>query len=304
MTQLLSLLNTITGSLLTICVTMMATMGITLIFRTSNTTNFAQGAIAAAGTYLVAYLAMQYSVHYILAILIGLIFGIAFGLFIDIMIFRRGKNINIVGKQIITMGLVSIIFGAVPLIFGAQIPPQIPAFVEGNFSISMLGGELSITKHSVVCIAITAVVLTVLFVLLYKSKWGLGVRVTASSEYTAGIVGVNTYVITATSWAIAAALAVLAAVMLNAGNASLTPSFMTKIQVSSFLAGILGGFSTFLGPILGAIIIPLAISIVGWLGFVNPFFQSWSEVIVYILLLIAILIKPQGLFGKVVAKKV
>ncbi|HOH68409.1 MAG TPA: branched-chain amino acid ABC transporter permease, partial [Bacilli bacterium] len=165
-------------------------------------------------------------------------------------------------------------------------------------------GELSITKHSVVCIAITAVVLTVLFVLLFKSKWGLGVRVTASSEYTAGIVGVNTYVITATSWAIAAALAVLAAVMLNAGNASLTPSFMTKIQVSSFLAGILGGFSTFLGPILGAIIIPLAISVVGWLGFINPFFQSWAEVIVYILLLIAILIKPQGLFGKVVAKKV
>lgn len=304
MTQILSLFNTLAGSLLTICVTMMATMGITLIFRTSNTTNFAQGAIAAAGTYLVAYLAIAYQVNYILAIIIGLVFGIAFGLFIDIAIFRRGKNINVVGKQIITMGLVSIIFGAVPLIFGAQIAPQIPAFVDGNFSIPMFGGEVSITKHSLVCIGITAVVLTVLFVLLYKSKWGLGVRVTASSEYTAGIVGVNTYVITATSWAIAAALAVLAAVMLNAGNATLTPSFMTKIQVNSFLSGILGGFSTFLGPILGAIIIPIAVSIFGWLGFVNPFFQSWSEVIVYVLLLVVILIKPQGLFGKVIAKKV
>ena len=304
MTQILSLFNTLAGSLLTICVTMMATMGITLIFRTSNTTNFAQGAIAAAGTYVVANLAMIYQLNYILAIVIGLVFGIAFGLFIDIMIFRRGKNVNIVGKQIITMGLVSIIFGAVPLVFGAQTAPQIPAFIEGNFAIPMFGGEVSITKHSLVCIGITAVVLTVLFVLLYKSKWGLGVRVTASSEYTAGIVGVNTYVITATSWAIAAALAVLAAVMLNAGNATLTPSFMTKIQVNSFLAGILGGFSTFLGPILGAIIIPVAVSFFGWLGFVDPFFQSWSEVIVYVLLLIAILIKPQGLFGKVVAKKV
>jgi branched-chain amino acid transport system permease protein len=194
------------GSLLTICVTMMATMGITLIFRTSNTTNFAQGAIAAAGTYLVAYLAMQYSVHYILAILIGLVFGIAFGLFIDIMIFRRGKNINIVGKQIITMGLVSIIFGAVPLIFELKFRRKYQLLSKAIFQ-SACSVRTVITKHSVVCIAITAVVLTVLFVLLYKSKWGLGVRVTASSEYTAGIVGVNTYVITATSWAIAAALA-------------------------------------------------------------------------------------------------
>lgn len=304
MTQLLSLLNTLAGSLLTVCVTMIATMGITLIFRTSNTTNFAQGAIAAAGTYVVAYLAMSFNVHYVWAILIGLLVGIAFGLFIDVMIFRRGKNINIVGKQIITMGLVSIIFGAVPLIFGAQIAPQIPAFIEGNFTISMLGGELSITKHSVVCIGITIAVLTVLFLLLYKSKWGLGVRVTASSEYTAGIVGVNTYIITATSWAIAAMLAVLAAVMLNAGNATLTPSFMTKIQVNSFLAGILGGFSTFLGPIIGAVIIPISVSIFGWLGFIDPAFQSWAEVIVYVLMLVVILIKPQGLFGKVVAKKV
>lgn len=304
MNLLLSFLNTVSQSLLTICVTMIATMGIALIFRTSTTTNFAQGAIAAFGTYFIAEFAVNKGVHYLLAILIGLAVGIVFGLAIDVLIFRRGKNVNAVGKQIITMGIVSIVFGATPLIFGAREAPQLQPFAKGNLAIDMLGGSLSITKHSLVVLAITVVLLTILFILLYKSKWGLGVRVTAANETMAGIVGINTHVITATSWAIAAGLGVLAAVMLAAGNAILTPSFMTKTQVNSFLASILGGFSSFIGPIIGAIIIPLVVSIIGWLGKIDPFFQSWAEVIVYVLLLITVLIKPEGLFGKKLAKKV
>ena len=146
--------------------------------------------------------------------------------------------------------------------------------------------------------------MTILFLLLYKSKWGLGVRATASSEVTASIVGINTYVVTASSWAVAAGLAVLSAVMLNAGSATLSATFMTQIQVNSFLSGILGGFSTFYGPVIGAVIIPLAISIVGFFGIYADFFQTWAEVIVYAIMLILILIKPQGLFGKKVIKKV
>ena len=305
MADFASLINVFLSSLLTICVTMVATMGIALIFKTSNTTNFAQGSIAALGCYLVAYL-MQWvtDIPYWASIIIGLVAGILLGLLIDIGIFRRGKNVNAVGKQIITMGMVTLIIGVIPLIFGAKEAPQIPAFIKGNWTWDFFGQELTITKHSVVCLGITAVVISVLFILLYKSKWGLGVRATASNESTAGIIGINTYVITATSWAIAAGLAVLAAVMLNAGNATLTPTFMTQIQVNAFLSGIFGGFSTFYGPIVGAIIIPLAVEFVGFFGRYASFFLTWKEVIVYAIMLIVILIRPQGLFGKKIVKKV
>lgn len=305
MADFASLINILFSSLLTICATIVATMGISLIFKTSNTTNFAQGSIAALGCYLVAYL-MQWvdGMPYWASIIIGLVAGILLGLLIDIGIFRRGKNVNAVGKQIITMGMVTLIIGVIPLIFGAREAPQIKPFLAGNWTWDFFGETLSITKHSVICLAITAVVITVLFILLYKSKWGLGVRATASNESTAGIIGINTYVITATSWAIAAGLAVLAAVMLNAGNATLTPTFMTQIQVNAFLSGIFGGFSTFYGPIVGAIIIPVAVEFVGFFGRYASFFLSWKEVIVYALMLIVILIRPQGLFGKKVVKKV
>ena len=75
--------------------------------------------------------------------------------------------------------------------------------------------------------------------------------------------GVNTHVITAATWAIAGGLGVLAAIMLAGGTGQLTSTFMTRYQVNAFLAGILGGFSTFYGPIIGAVIIPLAMSFVG-----------------------------------------
>lgn len=305
MNDFASFLNIVFGSILTICVTMIATMGISLIFKTSNTTNFAQGSIAAFGCFVTASLAVNVQgVPYWLAIIIGIVVGILIGLLIDIGIFRRGKNVNAIGKQIITMGIVTLIVGVIPLIFGAKESPQIRPFVEGNFTFNLGTSTVSITKHSLVCLAITVVVMTILFLLLYKSKWGLGVRATASNEVTASIVGINTYVVTASSWAIAAGLAVLSAVMLNAGSATLSATFMTQIQVNSFLSGILGGFSTFYGPVIGAIIIPLGISIVGFFGIYADFFQTWAEVIVYAIMLILILIKPQGLFGKKVIKKV
>lgn len=299
-----SFLNTITGSLLIIAVTMMATMGIALIFKTSTTTNFAQGSIAALGAYIATYLLADTNIPLWGTLIIAIFVGITFGVLIDVGIFRRGRNVNVVGKQIITMGLVSIIISGIPMVFGADIPPSLPAFMPGNFSFDVFGTEVTITYHALISILITLVVIGLLFFFLYKSKWGLGVRVTASRESTAELVGVNTFVITATSWGIAAGLAVLAAVMLGGTGIMMGPAFMTRIQVNSFLAGILGGFSTFYGPVIGAILIPLAVAVVGFFGRFAPFFQEWADVIVYVLMLVVILIKPQGLFGKKIVKKV
>lgn len=298
-----SLLNTITQSILVISVTMMATMGITIIFKTSNTTNFAQGSVAAFGAYVATYTASRAHIPTWISIIIGIVVGIVFGLLIDVGIFRRGKNVNVIGKQIITMGLVSLIIGGIPMIFGADTPPALEPFARGNFEFDVAGSSVSIPYHSLISLLITVVVLGALFILLYKSKWGLGVRITASRETTAELVGVNTHMITATSWGISAGLAVLAAVMLTA-NSSISSTYMTRIQVNSFLAGILGGFSTFYGPVVGAILIPLGLALVGFLGVYAPFMQEWAEVIVYVIMFIVILIKPQGLFGKKIVKKV
>lgn len=306
-------LSTLCGTLLSVCITALAAFAVTLIFKTSTTTNFAQGSIAALGCYITADMLNKYGVPVYLGVFIGMAVGVVIGLFIDIVIFRKGKNVNAVGKQIITMGLVSIIFGAIPLVFGT--PESIPfeafyntqkAGVSPNFVIPAFGGEIVVTKHALICLGVTVVVLGALFVLLKYSRWGLAVRATASNEFTAELMGINSHVITAMSWSIAGALGVLAAVMYAGGGTMISAGFMTTVQVNAFLAGILGGFTTFHGPVLGAVCIPVAASCVGFLANFPAFsgISRWNMVIVYVLMLIVILIRPQGLLGKPVAKKV
>ena len=305
--------STLCGSLLSICITCLATFAVTLIFKTSTTTNFAQGSIAALGCYVVADLLNKHQIPVYLGVFIGMAVGIVAGLFVDVVIFRNGKNVNALGKQIITMGLISILFGGIPLVFGN--PESIPfepfyntikAGVSPNFVIPFMNGELVISKHAVICLVISAVVLAALFLLLKYSKWGLAVRATASNEFTAELMGINSHMITAMSWAIAGALGVLAAVMYAGSGTKIGVSFMTTIQVNAFLAGILGGFSTFYGPVVGAICIPVASACVGFLANFPGMYgiTRWNMVIVYVLMLIVILIKPQGLLGKPIVKKV
>lgn len=286
------------------CVTALVTMAITMIFKTSSTTNFAQGVISAFGAYTVAACLNKANMSLWLALPIGIVVAVAIAVAVDVLIFRRGRYVNALGKQIITMGLISIVVGGIPLIFGAQ-TPQFKTFVTGNLSFLVDGKDVTVTKNALVCLAITVVVLAVIFLLLHFSRWGLSVRATAANEYVAGMLGINTHVITAISWGLAGALGTLAATM-NAGINTVGVYFMTNYQVNAFLAGILGGFATFHGPIIAALLIPLANNLVVYLGNVMgvPELSGWSLVIVYGISLIVIFFKPQGLFGKKIVKKV
>lgn len=299
------LLNTVLGSIASMCVTALVTMAITMIFKTSFTTNFAQGVVSAFGAYVVAHGLSQWGLPIWLALPGGMLAAMLIAMAIDVGIFRRGRYVNALGKQIITMGLISIVVGAIPLAFGIA-TPAFPKFMEGNISFLVDGQDVTITKNALVCMGITVVVLAAIFLLLRFSKWGLAVRSTASNEYVAGMMGINTHRITAISWGLAGALGALAASINASTGATMNGYFMTNYQVYAFLAGILGGFSTFYGPVVAALMIPLANNLVQY--FVNvigkPELTGWSMVIVYAIALTIIFFKPQGIFGKKIAKKV
>ena len=84
--------STLCGSLLSICITCLATFAVTLIFKTSTTTNFAQGSIAALGCYITADLFGKHDIPVLIGVFVGMVVGIVAGLFVDIVIFRRGKG--------------------------------------------------------------------------------------------------------------------------------------------------------------------------------------------------------------------
>ncbi len=289
-----------------LCILILATTGVVLIFKTSVTTNFAQGMMATFGAFFAATIVMRLMAKYgsdnqTVFLFVGLASGIGvsflLGLLIDVAIIRRGRHVTSIGKQMITMGLVMVIMGVIPVLFGSN-PISLPAFSTDVKMINIGENVLVVPVQNIYALVITAIVLILLFSMLRFTKWGLGVRATASNEMVAGMMGVNTHVITAMSWAIAGGLGAIAAFFYAASGSQVQVASMVPVQVNAFMASVLGSFSSFGGPIIGAILINIFTSIA-------PFYNgTWQTVIVYGLILLLVLAKPLGLFGKKTAKKV
>ncbi len=286
------------------CAGILATFAVTLIFKTSYTTNFAQGVISAIGAYVAVELSMKNGYPIWMVAIVGVLAAFILGVAIDVLIFRNGRYVNALGKQIITMGLISIIIGVIPFIFSVAKMEAVPAFPFIHLTQGLQIGEIFIQYNTIIGVAITIILLAAVFLLLQKSKWGLSVRATASNEIVAGMMGINTKVITAISWGIAGAFGAVAAII-YIGNVTLSNGYvMTTTQINAFLAGILGGFATFHGPVFGAVIIYGLNILVGCLCIHMPELSTWKSAIVYLIVMLLVLWKPQGLFGKKLVKKV
>ena len=287
------------NSLQNIGIYSMATMGLVLIFRTSATTNFSQGMIGTFAAFfssnLVLYLYPE--LPFPIAIIMGALIAFCMGYLIDAGIIRKGRQVSPVGKQIITMGLLLIFYAAIPPMFPSITTrtPSVPRFSFDNIDFTLFGYSLFITEHALVCLITAIVLLSILFTMLKFTKWGIAIRATASNETVAQMLGINTKLVTGITWGIAGALVAVAgsstAMSLNAG-------MMGQVQIFGFLACVLGGISSFWAPIAGSILIPL------FLNYSALFSPRWTVLITFVLIMLIILIRPNGLFGKRVIKKV
>ncbi len=304
----MSVLQVLLSSLPLIGCYSLATFGIVLIFRTSATTNYAQGLIGSAGAFIAAYFSIHVfgRTNYILATVIAMAIAFLFGVFVDSGIIKRGDNLNPAQKQIVTMGLLLIINAVTPIIFKSSIISQNNAVPYIFNTESWMGSFLYvgkgtswggyITAQQLTTFLVALVVLGAVFAALKFTKWGLSVRATASNETVGQMMGINTRFVSAISWGISAALVTLSACLL--AGTPISTAMMGNIQVFGFLSVVLGGLTSFFAPIIGTIIIPiLYITFTGWTS-------VWGDAFVFVAVLLLIILFPNGLFGKKTVKKV
>jgi branched-chain amino acid transport system permease protein len=290
-------LQTFINSLQNIALYSMATIGIVLIFRTSSTTNFAQGMLGTFSAFFTANFALYHAMPFWIAMILGALIAFCFGFLIDAGIIRQGRQVNASGRQMITMGLMMIFYAVIPVVYVTITTrtPNIPKFTYENIEFSFLGRELYITQHSLICVIIAAAGLSILFTLLKFTQWGMGLRATASNETVAQMMGINTKLITGVTWGIAG---LFVAVSASSTAMSLNSGMMSTVQIYGFLACVLGGVSSFWAPIAGCVLIPLFLN---YSAVVSP---KWAGLITFILIMLIILVRPNGLFGKRFIKKV
>lgn len=271
----------------------LAALGLVLIFRTTGIINFAQGELGMFHAFVAAYLYAS-GIPFILAILITLLVAATIGFLIDWAVMQHAVKVDALGKIIITMGFVMIADGLAPMFFGNN-PLYLPKLLKGD---PIRFGAISVLPNSLFIIIITLLIMLSLFYVLRKTKWGLAIRVTAENDDTARLMGVPTRTVSSVVWICGIMLAALAAIMV-APLTTVSVSMMADIHLKSFISAVLGGFDTFLGPVVGAFIIGIINNLVGF--YIS---SKWANAIVYIFILIVLVVKPTGIFGKKHIKKV
>ena len=128
--------------------------------------------------------------------------------------------------------------------------------------------------------------------------FGVAIRATAENDTTARLMGVPTAKVSSAAWIIATVLGAIAGILI-APATNVHTNMMADIHLKSFIAAVLGGFTSFIGPVIGGLLIGVMDNLVGF--YISA---KWRTVIVYGFLILILIVKPAGIFGKVRRKKV
>lgn len=280
----------IVGGIVIGCIYALTALGLVLIYRTTEVVNFAHGEMAMFSTFISFIFLTRFELPYYLAFLLALLFAAIAGFVLYQVLMRRMHQAAHLNQIVLTLGLFMIFNGVAGLLWGYQ-PSAYPEAIQSPTPLQFNG--VYVTKNELFIVGIT-LVLMLLFYLLFKySKIGLAMRAASQDVTTSQLMGINVTQVFTTVWVVGAVLGAVAG-MLTAPLTFLSPNMMFHILILSFAAAVLGGFVSLVGAVLGGLIIGIIENLVG--HYVSP---DMKIVFVFLLIVIVLYIRPQGILGGV-----
>ncbi|HST26589.1 MAG TPA: branched-chain amino acid ABC transporter permease [Gaiellaceae bacterium] len=272
-------------------------LALVLIYRATEVINFAQGEMAMGTTYI-AYQLTVWGLSYWAAFFATL--GIAFvgGVVIQQTLIKPVQQKSVIAVVIVSIGLLSIIDGLVIWNWGGD-PKFMPAPFGG--SVYHVGGvAVSLTDLGTIGVAVGSVFALWLF--FQFTKLGLAMRASALRPAAARLVGVRVNLMLALGWGFAAVLGAVAGLLTEPNQFVLSPTMMQPVLIYAFAAAVLGGLESPMGAVVSGIALGIFLNLVGqYVGFVGSALQL---PVAFAVLLLVLLVKPSGLFGRAAVRKV
>lgn len=271
----------------------LAALGLVLIFKTSDVVNFAQGEMAMFGTFIAFTLMSSAGIPYWGAFFLALAFAALFGATIERIVLRPLNKAPLISVLIATLGLMQIINGVAGWIWGYD-PQPFPEAIQGN-PINL--GSVVFTLPNLLNLGVALAVMVVFFLLFKKSLIGIAMRAVAENRVAAKLVGVHTNRVLALTWGLGGILAATAGILI-APVTNLEINMMADMQLKSFTAAVLGGFTSLPGAVVGGLTLGVLENIVGQYApqFKTPF--------AFGLIVLVLVFRPAGLLGTIQKKKV
>lgn len=281
-------------------------LGIVLIYRSSEVFNFAQGQLVMLGAYLTWWFAGAnengrelFNLPLWAAALMAILCMAALGLLIERLALRPMTGQPLLAIILMTLGLAQLLEGTAAVVFGTDPKNNFPApFSPSDVIAVPFPGAFNDTvfiKQALLATFIVAILVAVAFMLFFQyTRTGLAMRATSEDHELARSVGIRVPRIFGLSWAIAGVVATVGGILLaTLTGVSLS---LSVVALVAFPAILLGGLQSFPGAIIGGLLVGLVAALVQASSV--QVVRNSAEIAPYVLLLIVLLIRPEGLFGE------
>lgn len=269
------------------------TSGLTLVFGVMDIINIGQGALVILGAYLSYFLQQSLHIDLFLGLLITLPIMFVLGLLIELLFIRPIKRDRTMLSILVTYGVALVIEGLLNIIFSADLVKLQAWYVTASFQI----GGFYLSYIYVFGFLLAVVLLSGLYLLLYRTKFGYGVRAAMQNRTAAELIGIDVERVSAITFGIGVALAAAGGMAFGATNPFNAGSSYDLI--SRLLAIIIFGG---MGSLQGALIASVAMLVIENVTTV-VWSPVWATTVFFILLVIILLVRPQGLLGQVEGRK-
>jgi branched-chain amino acid transport system permease protein len=267
-------------------------LALVMIYQATHLVNFAQGELAMFATYI-AWSLIQAGVPYWAAFFLTVAIAFALGVVIERVIVQPVEDKPILAVVIVFIALLVILNSLAGWIFTYTIKP-----FPSPFPSAPLFGNSYVTSHELGSIGVTLVVLALIFVFFRFTPLGLAMRAAAQNPVSSRLVGIRVGWMLALGWGLAAAIGAVAGIMV-APTVFLEPNMMSGILLYAFAAALLGGIDSPGGAVLGGFIVGVLENVIGSL------IGTELKLTVALVLIVGVLvIRPSGLFGKVLVTRV
>ncbi len=282
----------ITG-LLTGAVYALMASGLTLIFGVMDIINVGQGALVILGSYLSYVLAKNLHIDLFAGLLITMPIMFVFGVFLEWAFIRPLKRDRTTLSILVTFAIALVIEGVLGLIFTTNMVQLHASYVTNSLQI----GDFYLPYIYLYGFVLSLVLLAGLYIILYRTKFGYSLRATMQNRTAAQLVGIDVERVSALTFGLAVALAAAGGMAYGATSA-FNPNSLYDLISRLLVIIILGGMSSLRGALiasLGMLVIEDVTAVV-W----SP---VWASTVFFVLLVIVMVVRPQGLFGQLEGRK-
>jgi branched-chain amino acid transport system permease protein len=270
-------------------------LALVLIWRGTRIVNFAQGAMAAATTYL-GYSVTAASDSYWLGLVAAVLGGLVLGAIVERGLMRFVDVRSPLNAVIVALGLVLVIHSLLGIVYGSRYRAMSVPFSRESIEV---GGTPLLSPYDLFVFGTVLVVVVGLALVFTRTDVGLRMRAAAFAPDMSRLLGVNVGRMLTLSWALAAAVGALAAMLVVPTEFGAHPHSTDLVFVYAFTAAVVGGLDSPAGAVVGGLVVGLVLSYVS--GYADG---DLSAVAILALLIGVLLLRPNGLFATTTARQV